>query len=83
MKGYSPAPVQEGFSVDRLTEAGLSPEKMKESLFPNNDNGKPVPLFTLKGLGDKINTTKIASQQALENFGNDMRDRAAAIPHAL
>ena len=66
-----------------MTEAGLSPEKMKEGLFPNNDNGKPVPLFTLKGLGDKINTTKVASQQALENFGNDMRERAASIPHAL
>ena len=54
---------------------------MKESLFPSNDIGtKTVPLFTLKGLGDKIQTHKIASQQALENFGNDMRDRAAMIP---
>ena len=61
-------------SADRLTEIGTSPQKVKESLFGNSETGsKTVPLFTLKGLGEKINHQKVMSQQALENFGNDMK----------
>ena len=59
---------------------------MKEGLFAQNEINAPaktVPLFTLKGLGEKVKAHQIASQTALETFGNDMKERVAQIPAAL